>query len=111
MISRHKSCTSFLTLSILCDIVRCWGAGGGACAGAGTLELFSWVSYRDRNLSPNVPGTVLQSEEMHSLSHSSSRMMLAECYIERILPLSSLSQVSALCLYSSRNTLVAEREP
>ncbi|GKG55494.1 hypothetical protein Tco_0572134, partial [Tanacetum coccineum] len=33
--SRCKSCTSSLTLSILCDIVRCWGAGGGACVGAG----------------------------------------------------------------------------
>ncbi|GKB19371.1 hypothetical protein Tco_0853294 [Tanacetum coccineum] len=36
--SRPKSCTSFSSLSILCDIVRGCGAGGGgggACAGAG----------------------------------------------------------------------------
>ncbi|GJS27918.1 hypothetical protein Tco_0488538 [Tanacetum coccineum] len=35
--SRRKSCTSSLTLSILCDIVQGWGAGGGGggtCAGA-----------------------------------------------------------------------------
>ncbi|GJZ75868.1 hypothetical protein Tco_0640333 [Tanacetum coccineum] len=36
---RRKSCTSSSSLSILCDIVRGCGAGGGgggACAGAGT---------------------------------------------------------------------------
>ncbi|GKF23328.1 hypothetical protein Tco_0075650, partial [Tanacetum coccineum] len=38
MTSRHKSCTSSLSLSILYDIVRGCGAGGGgggACTGAG----------------------------------------------------------------------------
>ncbi|GJZ80140.1 hypothetical protein Tco_0644977 [Tanacetum coccineum] len=44
MTSRRKSCTSSLTLSILYDIVRGWGAGGGG-EGAYVTD----ISLMDKN--------------------------------------------------------------
>ncbi|GKG35261.1 hypothetical protein Tco_0440415, partial [Tanacetum coccineum] len=62
MKSRRKSCTSSPSLSILCDIVRGYGAGGGsggACIGAGAGAGISGATSSSASRAPAVAACCL----------------------------------------------------